>query len=846
MLTERFDARAMQWLIEEASAADFVDAATSAPLLSPRSNYAKLQGMGDDATFSIERLLQALKHQLKEHKKHGGKVHYRYGTNFADSKGGRLIANTGYQNWPGAVRATLARSLYHDVDIVNAQPTLLLAIAQKHGWACATLGDYVANRETHLQALMDKHGIDHSQAKAMVLSVLCGGKVTDGISTPFLHAMHAEVGVMAEAAYALDEYSAYKAGVAASQERKRKALGKRAVPGYNNEQGALLAVVMQSLERLVIMAVRDGLQEKGHSVDTLIHDGCLVQRRAGEDSVPDAVLRAVEEKVLAVAGVAIVLAVKPWGPGLTVPDEPPVKPIKVGRLQPGGAGGKKRKRGGGGDGDGGGEDGEEKELAPGVSRSAYEAMRAEFEQHHFYYVPGNTFVEVTEAGMRHYEQRHAKEYFDIKWAFGGTTNFRYRVSFLDLWRLDPARRSIHTIDFNPSDDPAVFYYPIKFAYERVKPALALEDEGEEARAARAIHEGELLDMFRTLARVATNGDATLGEYLLNFLAHMLQKPTEQPGVAIILTGQKGVGKDTLLDFFRMYVIGPAFSHNYTETRQFFDKHDVDRKDKLMLKVEDSDSALCKAHAKDLRARITARESTVNPKGKDPITYNNYARYFFTANQAIPVGINDDNDRERRFVILAVSSELKNNATFFTKCYNEKTGLFTPLGGRVVAESLLGRDLSAFNPRIQPRNEYQESLYEVERSPEQRFIEDGWRAGVEYKSQDLFQVYLKFCSDQGFPKWTETAIAFGQKMAYFVLHRKIVKRTGSKKQVYYSKPVGSMPESDDEEEEGAGAGAGAGGGRAPGGGEECETMLPAAKAAQAAAGINGFYAGTRQW
>jgi hypothetical protein len=299
-----------------------------------------------------------------------------------------------------------------------------------------------------------------------------------------------------------------------------------------------------------------------------------------------------------------------------------------------------------------------------------------------------------------------------------------------------------------------------------------------------------MELFNTLIKAVANEDEVIMEYLLNYFAHMLQKPLEQPGVAIILTGAKGVGKDTLLDFFRLHVIGPAFSHNYTETRQFFDKHDVDRKDKFFIKVEDSDSALCKQHAKDLRARITARESTINPKGRDPITYSNYARYFFTANQAVPVGINDDNDRERRFVILAVSSVLKGKTEFWTSCYNK---LFTDKGGKVVGNFLAGRDISSFAVRVQPKNAYQESLYEVERTPEQRFLEDGWPVGKEWSSAEAFRNYQTFCNDNGFPKWTETALGFGQKLAYFVMHRKLEKRIGRSRVAFYKKIKGIADE-----------------------------------------------------
>lgn len=447
-------------------------------------------------------------------------------------------------------------------------------------------------------------------------------------------------------------------------------------------------------------------------------------------------------------------------------------------------------------------------LTAGVSQQEYAEMKAAFEARHFYYVPANTFVEVDGEGcLRHYELQHAKEYLDIGWGFGGANRFMTRVSFLDLWRRDPTRKIVHRIDFRPSEDPTVYHLPLRFAYARVTDAqLAAPPAGAAVSSVWTpeSHAASIRAMFTTLVKAATDDKPDLEAYFLNYCAHMLKHPLDQPGVSLIFTGQKGVGKDTLLDFLRLHVIGPALSHNYTQTSQFFDKHDTDRKDKIMVKVEDSDSALCKTHAKELRARITARESTVNPKGKAAVTFPNYVRYFFTANQAVPVGIQDDNDPERRFVIFPVANTLKGNMDFFRACYDEVMGLYTPVAGRIIADDLLARDIAGFNVRVQPKNEYQEALYESERSSEQRFVEEGWPAGAEFKSNELFSRYQRFCSDNGFPKWSETAIAFGQKLAYFVLHKRVVKRVGAKKQVYYKKPVGSV-EAGEEEASGGGGG-----------------------------------------
>ena len=45
-----------------------------------------------------------------------------------------------------------------------------------------------------------------------------------------------------------------------------------------------------------------------------------------------------------------------------------------------------------------------------------------------------------------------------------------------------------------------------------------------------------------LYEVICDGDIELFEYLLDYVAHMLQRPEEKPGVMVVLLGSQGTGK----------------------------------------------------------------------------------------------------------------------------------------------------------------------------------------------------------------------------------------------------------------------------------------------------------------
>lgn len=799
-LVETPDLRALSYLLSVSSLSDLT--LSGGTLFKKDGDFAKSQGLAGKH-FDADKLWALLQAKLKKWRQKGFSVRYSYGVRYATVSAGRLIADCGFQSFPRVIRATLASGVYWDLDMKNSQPVLMQQLCSKLEIETPCLTDYVTNRDQRLVQTAVTANVTTEEAKSMYIAVICGASANTVKKWPLpLRQLSAEVGGVASKLWDTAEYAPVRAIVQEQYDLKVK----HQKPGkdvWDNRRGSLLAVVLQTEERKVLLAIKTSLEAQERTVHTLMHDGCHVLRLEGEDVFPEPILRSAEAAVISSLSYSIALAVKNFSESVVIPDtfqyvagvDPVVELPVVG----------KRKRG------------RPKKIVPavasgqivdGVTEEQYLSMKALWEKTHFYWTVTNTYVEVSDHGLRPYELKHAQEYFGPKWHFRISDKFGDTVSFLDLWRKDPTRLCIRMIDFKPSTDPEVFYMPIKFGYESVP--------SPESPA-------QYVDIFKRLVDVVSGNDPACRDWFVKYLAHILQKPLDLPGVAVILTGQKGVGKDTLLDFMREHVIGKVFSHNYTETRQFFDKHDPDRKDKIFIKMEDSDDALCKTFAKDLRARVTGREGTVNPKGRDPITFPNYARYFFTANQAVPVGINDDNDRERRFVIFAVSNELKGDHAFWDNTY--KT-LFTAEGGRAVADYLLSVDIAEYQPRKHPKNEYQENLYEAERSPEQRFVEDGWN-GEEVSSTQLFKMFQSFCSDNGFPKWSETAIGFGQRLAYFVMQKKVLKRIGRKKTAFYRKAVQDPADMDEEDlndmlgplEQGHGAGlytGGAGAGSGSGG------------------------------
>jgi len=422
-----------------------------------------------------------------------------------------------------------------------------------------------------------------------------------------------------------------------------------------------------------------------------------------------------------------------------------------------------------------------------VALTDYTAMKQDFEKTHAYVKSSNLILEMdpVTAAIRMYTLEHANEYFSAAWSFvtgpGPTDN----VPFLPLWRRDPERRIVDGTTHDP-EDTTKFLQPIVLAHElfeiRARNDIATMDEydlrdkfsrigllweyptGQELDDVPADSERVLSvfpDKVTTITKlfmqlvcaVAGPPGSSTHEYVLDYLAHMVQRPTENPGVALVLTGGKGIGKDTFVNFILTYVVGAAFSHVYTTAKQFWGEHDFFRVGKLAVCWQEPDTKSLRANAAELRALITAHVVNANPKGKDAFVCDNIVRYFFTSNDPNPTGLMSDGDVERRFLLLNMTNELKGkHSEFFAPAYEH---LMKPLGGFVIGNMLRARDITERIIFRLPESGHMAHLIEQSLPEVDRFV--AWwsarkmddNAPDEYSAADVFAL---------FKDWFNTVVA----------------------------------------------------------------------------------------
>lgn len=141
------------------------------------------------------------------------------------------------------------------------------------------------------------------------------------------------------------------------------------------------------------------------------------------------------------------------------------------------------------------------------------------------------------------------------------------------------------------------------------------------------------------------------EYLLNYFAHLFQKPYENCQVALVIRGSSGSGKDSLIDCIeKMQGESNNYTKRVTEIEKILPKgngFNCELKNKLVVQfneAEGKDGIEAKERIKD---HITRRVNLIHEKHINAYEQKNLTHFIFISNQISPVVFMYN---ERRFAL----------------------------------------------------------------------------------------------------------------------------------------------------------------------------------------------------
>jgi hypothetical protein len=223
---------------------------------------------------------------------------------------------------------------------------------------------------------------------------------------------------------------------------------------------------------------------------------------------------------------------------------------------------------------------------------------------------------------------------------------KYQVPFTKVWMEWPERRQYDGVIFRPVGIGKTYqndrFYNMWRGFS-VKP--------EAGDCSRILHH---------LKEVTCDGNTEHFNYLMLWLAHMIQMPETKPAVAVVVKGEKGTGKSIVTQHILQRILGEHYGQ-YCKGESVTGKFNSHLKNKLLIVLEEAIWAGDKDAEGTLKSMITDRDGDFEQKGMDKEYCRTYSRFYFNTNERRSVPATLD---ERRYFILRSSSKYVNNRKYF--------------------------------------------------------------------------------------------------------------------------------------------------------------------------------------
>ena len=272
-----------------------------------------------------------------------------------------------------------------------------------------------------------------------------------------------------------------------------------------------------------------------------------------------------------------------------------------------------------------------------------------------------------------------KEIFSVSYEANGKTITR-RIDPFKEWCQWIDRKEVRAIDFDPRDQCPDDIFNLWNGFNIKK------DDA---------HFADVKDAQPVLDHILTSwcdGDKDHYEYVLNYFAHILQKPHKKTGVLLALQSKEGGGKGFILDKLSEIIGDDHYCQN-SNAKFLFGDFNGQLEGKILVNLDEALWGGDKTMEGIVKNKITETKQTINKKNKENYMISCFANYIITTNNAWFCAANADS---RRMFCLKLNNFLSGIVDTEEKDEYIKNILQSPADA--FAKVLYNRDISEFNPR----------------------------------------------------------------------------------------------------------------------------------------------------
>ena len=249
-----------------------------------------------------------------------------------------------------------------------------------------------------------------------------------------------------------------------------------------------------------------------------------------------------------------------------------------------------------------------------------------------------------------------------------------------IWCEWEGKRNVLEIGFDPRNRENNEIFNLWNGYNIGKEDTEKYDEAEAK---------PLLDHIKT---IWCKGSEESYEYIMNYFAHILQKPYEKTGVVLALKSEQGGGKGIVLKKLGN-IIGDTHYAQNSNANFLFGDFNGQLEGKILINLDEAFWGGDKKMEGVIKNKVTETKQTINKKNKENYVIDCHANYIITTNNDWFAGTTED---DRRHYCLELDNAkagrtTKESEKYFSEIENVSCESF--------AKILYNRDISNFKARM---------------------------------------------------------------------------------------------------------------------------------------------------
>ena len=340
---------------------------------------------------------------------------------------------------------------------------------------------------------------------------------------------------------------------------------------------------------------------------------------------------------------------------------------------------------------------------------------------------------------------------------GAADAMEYGKDFFGEWLLDPHKQQKKRIDFVPLS-------PIQEENGEIGEEIFNTFQGFETKFDKGKVGYPKNQLFQTYLNALSSNRPEISQHIYNWVAHMVQKPSENPKTGLILTGVTGCGKTTLFKIITS-MLGSRYTNTTSDPKQVFPSDGGDNtlmKNCLLVQLEETMGMQGKMICNRLKEFFSMDRLNIRVLYNSPYQQNNTVRLLINSNEYRPIPY--EAAVVRRTTMMWI--EKARSAEWFDELYDNLIN--DKLAMSELYHELLYADISDFVIGRCPTTKEQEEASMEEVSPLSQYFFDEFngvasnhynsewisnKKGETYIDKDVFiNNYREWLSDKNYESW----------------------------------------------------------------------------------------------